>query len=102
MSFLIKKFRNLENLGANLFFIAYLKKKPANKYNSVDPIVVDVKTIAIPHHLPNTKPENIKRGITKPKSKTHTMEKIKKIEVSNKKFSFLYLRIVSLFCLINS
>ena len=102
MSFLIKSYRNLENFGANLFLIVSLKKKPANMYNSTAPIVVPVKTITIPHHFPNTKPENIKRGTANPKSKTHTIEKIKKIEVNNKKFSFLYLRIISLFSLINS
>ena len=102
MSFLIKNSFSLENFGANLFFIVSLKKNPTNKYNSVAPIVVDVKTISMPHHLPNTKPENIKRGIAKPKNKTHTIVKTKKIEVNNKKFSFLYLRIMSLFSLINS
>ena len=93
---------NLENLGANFSFIASLKKKPAKVYNKVAPIVVAVSTINIPHHLPKTKPENIKRGIAKPKSKTQIMENIKKIIERNKKFSFLYSKIISLFTLINS
>ena len=101
MSFLIKNSFNLENFGANLFFIVSLKKKPTNIYNSAAPIVVPIKTRTIPHHFPKTKPENNKRGIANPRSKTHTIEKIKKIEVNNKKFSFLYLRIISLFALIN-
>ena len=71
-------------------------------YNRVAPIVVDVSTINIPHHLPKTKPEKISRGIAKPKSNTQTIEKIKKIIVRNKKFSFLYFKIMSLFNLIKS
>ncbi len=102
MSFLIKNSFNFENFGANLFFIVSLKKKPTNKYNSVAPIVVAVKTIAIPHHLPKTKPENTNSGIAKPKSNTHTMLNIKKMTVKNKKFSSLYFKIMSLFDLINS
>jgi hypothetical protein len=50
---------------------------------------VDVSTINIPHHLPNTKPEKISKGITKPNSNTQKIEKIKKEIVRNKKFSFL-------------
>ena len=102
MSFLIKRSFSLENFGANLFFIASLKKKPTNKYSNVAPIVVDVKVIAIPHHFPKTKPENIKSGIAKPRSNTHIMQNIKKITVKNKKFSLLYFKIISLFNLINS
>ena len=78
------------------------KKKPTNKYNNVAPIVVAVSTIIIPHHLPKTNPENIKSGIAKPSSSVHTIEKIKKTVVKNKKFSFLYFKIMSLFNLINS
>ena len=88
MSFLIKKSLNLENFGANLFFIASLKKKPTNIYSSVAPIVVDVSTIVMPHHFPKTKPENIKSGIAKPKSNTQIILNIKKIKVKNKNFHF--------------
>ena len=38
---------------------------------------MEVKTINIPHHLTKTKPENIRRGIAKPRSKTQMIEKIK-------------------------
>ena len=41
--------------------------------------MVAVRIINIHHNLPNTNPENIKRGMTKPKSNTQTIEKIKKI-----------------------
>ena len=71
-------------------------------YNNVAPIVVDTSTIVIPHHLPKTKPENTNKGITKPKSSTQIIEKIKNIIVKNKKFSFLYFKIISLFERINS
>ena len=48
------------------------------------------------------KTANISNGIAKPKSKIQIMQKIKKIMVKNKKFSFLYFKIISLFDLINS
>ena len=89
-------------IGANLFFIVSLKKNPTNIYNNTEPIVVAVRIIKIPHNLPNTNPENIRRGMTKPKSNTQTIEKIKKVALKNNKFSFLYFKIMSLFCLMNS
>ena len=79
-----------------------LKKKPTSTYNKVAPIVVAVSAIDIPHYFPKTKPENSKSGIAKPKSRTQIIENIKKDIIKNKKFSFLYLRIISLFDLINS
>ena len=99
ISFLIKKFFNLENFGANFSSIKSLKKRLASKYKSEAPIEVEVKTSSIPHHLPNTKPENINNGIAKPKNKVHTTEKAKNIIVRNKKFSFLYFKITSLLTL---
>ena len=102
MSFLLKNSLNLENFGANFSLIASRKKKPTNRYNSAAPIVVDVRTINIPHYLPKTKPENNKRGIAKPKSKIQIIQKIKKVVARNKKFSLLYFRIMSLLSLINS
>ena len=78
------------------------RKKPTNIYNNVAPIVVETSTINIPHHLPKTKPENISRGMAKPRNNTQTTEKIKNITVKNKKLSFLYFKITSLFDLINS
>ena len=54
-----------------------LKKKLANMYSKVAPIVVAVNTIAIPHHFPKTKPENNKSSIAKPNSKTKAIQKIK-------------------------
>jgi PleD family two-component response regulator len=89
VSFLTKKSFSLENFGVNFCLIISRKKKPTSAYNIADPIVVDVSTINIPHHLPNTKPEKISKGITKPKSNTQKIEKIKKKIVRNKKFSFL-------------
>ena len=71
-------------------------------YNNVAPSVVYVSTINIPHHLPKTNPEKINKGIAKPNNKIHTKQNIKKITVKNKKFSFLYFEIRSLFDLINS
>jgi hypothetical protein len=79
-----------------------LKKKVTKIYNNVAPIVVDVRTITIPHHLPKTKPENSNKGVAKPKIKTQTVEKIKKMINKNAKFSILYFKIVSLFDFINS
>ena len=77
MSFLLKNSFSLENLGASFSFIASRKKKPTSVYNKTAPIVVDVKTNVIPHHLPKTKPANINNGPTKPKNRTQTTEKIK-------------------------
>ena len=68
----------------------------------VAPAVVAVRTINIPHHFPKTKPENIKSGIAKPKSKTQITEKRKKVRVKNKKLLSLYSKITSLFDLMNS
>ena len=102
MSFLLKNSFNLKNFGANLTFIVSLKKKPTKIYKKVAPKVVDVSTINIPHHFPKTNPENTKSGIAKPKSNTQIMQKIKKTIVKNKKFSFLYFKMSSLFSLINS
>ena len=93
---------SLENFGANFFSITSRKKKPANIYNSEAPIDIDVRTINTPHHLPKTKPENIARGVTKPKNNIQIIEKTKKIIDRNKKFSLLYFRIMFLFSLINS
>ena len=98
----MKNSLSLENFGANFCLITSRKKKPANMYNSVAPVVIDVRMIINPHHLPKTKPENIIRGVTNPKNKTQIIEKTKKIIVRNKKFSLLYFRIMSLFSLINS
>ena len=92
----------MENLGANFSSIISRKKNPTNIYNNVAPAVVETSTIVIPHHLPKTKPANIKSGIAKPNSKTQMMQKIKKTNVRNKKFSVLYFKIISLFDLINS
>jgi hypothetical protein len=71
-------------------------------YNRVAPIAIDVTTINVPHHLPKTKPERTSKGKTGPKNSIQRIEKIKKIIVRNKKFSILYLKIISLFALINS
>ena len=49
-----------------------------------------------------SKPENIIRGRAKPRSNTQITEKMQNIVVKNKKFSFLYFKIMSLFNLINS
>ena len=49
-----------------------------------------------------TKPEKINKGRTKPKNNIQIIEKIKKIIARKKKFSFLYLKIISLFDLIKS
>ena len=65
------------------------QKKLVSKYSRAAPIVVAVKTINIPHHLPKTKPEKSKRGNAKPKSKTQIIQKTKKTIVRNKKFSLL-------------
>ena len=92
----------MENFDANFCLMKSRKKKPTNEYNSVAPIVVDVSTINIPHHLPKIKPENTRRGIAKPKSNTQIIQKTKKTVAKNKKFSFLYFKIMSLFDLINS
>jgi len=59
------------------------------KYNNTAPIVVEVSTINIPHHLPKTKPENIINGMANPSNNTQTMEKMKNRPVSAIKFSFL-------------
>ena len=53
------------------------------------PIVVEVRTIKIPHHFPNINPEKINRGIAKPNNRTHTIESIKNDNARNKKFSSL-------------
>ena len=79
--FLLKNFFNFENFEANFSWIISRKNNPARKYNNIAPIVVEVSTINIPHHLPKTKPEKISRGIAKPKSNTQTIEKIKKKHV---------------------
>ena len=84
--------------------IAYtlLKKKLASMYNKVAPIDIDVTAINVPHHLPNTNPEKISKGSAKPSRSTQRIEKIIKATVINKKLSFLYLEIISLFDFINS
>ena len=89
-------------MGASFSSITSWKKSPANKYNNVAPIVVDTSTINIPHHLPKTNPENNKIGVTKPRSKVQIAEKIKNAIDKNKKFSFLYSKIMSWFYLMNS
>ena len=99
---MLKYFLNLENLGANFSSTNSLKKTPTRKYKSVAPMVVDVTTKKIPHHLPKTKPANINIGSANPKNNIQTIQKIKNVNVKNKKFSFLYFKIISLFDLINS
>ena len=47
-------------------------------------MVVEVRTINIPHHLPKTKPENINNGIANPSIKTQIIEKTKNNEVKSK------------------
>ena len=49
-----------------------------------------------------TKPENTNNGITNPSNNTQIIQKTKKAIARNKKFSFLYLKIMSLFDLMNS
>ena len=44
ISFLIKSSFNLENFGANPFFIDSLKKNPTKIYSKVAPIDVDINT----------------------------------------------------------
>ena len=102
MSFLLKKSLNLENFGASFSSIISRKKNPTKIYNNVAPIVVEIRTIVIPHHLPKTNPENTSSGIAKPNNKIQIIQKIKKTIVKNKKFSVLYFKIMSLFNLINS
>ena len=102
VSFLLKISFNLKNLGISFSLIKSLKKIPTRKYNSVAPIVVEMRTNEMPHHLPKTKPAKIKRGMAKPKKRTQTMQKKKNATDKNKKFSFLYSKIVSLFDLIKS
>ena len=102
MSFLLKKFFNFINLGANFNSIKSLKKRVDRRYNKVAPIVVAIKTNKIPHHLPKTNPANNKSGVAKPNSKIQIIEKIKNDKDKNIKFSFLYFKITSLFDLINS
>ena len=68
----------------------------------VAPIVVEVRTIDMPHHLPKTKPANINKGIAKPKNRTHTIQNRKNPIDNRKKFSCLYSKIISLFDLIKS
>ena len=63
MSFLLKKFFNFINLGANFNSIKSLKKRVDRRYNKVAPIVVAIKTNKIPHHLPKTNPANSKIGV---------------------------------------
>ena len=77
----MKNSLSLENFGANFCLITSRKKKPASMYNSVAPVVKDVRTINTPHHLPKTKPENIIRGVTNAKNNTQIIEKTKKIIV---------------------
>ena len=57
-------------------------------YKRVAPIVVDASMINNPQYFPKTKPENIIRGMAKPKSNTQTTVKIKNIVVKVKKCSF--------------
>ena len=80
---------NFENLAANVFKTKSLKKKFANMYNKVAPNVVEVKTIKIPHHFPNTNPANNRSGVAKPKRRTQIMQKIKKLNINKKRLLFL-------------
>ena len=70
--------------------IKSLKKLPARIYKSVAPILVEKRTINIPHHFPNINPPNKRSGDAKPKKRTHTIQKIKKAIVKNKKLFSLY------------
>ena len=84
VSFFLKLLLNFENLGAKYFSIKSLKKRFANIYKSVAPIVVDKTAIIIPHHYPNTKPANNNKGVAKPKNNVQTIENIKKEKTKNK------------------
>ena len=75
ISFLLKNSLSLENFGASLSSIKSLKKLPARIYKSVAPILVEKRTINIPHHFPNINPPNKRSGDAKPKKRTHTIEK---------------------------
>ena len=55
-------------------------------YNNVDPVVKPKTTKIVPTHLPKINPPNKKIGLQKPKSKTHKIVKIKKINEIRKKF----------------
>ena len=62
-------------------------------YNNVAPIDKPKTTKIVPIHLPKINPPNKKIGLPKPKSKTHKIVKIKKInEIRKKLLSFIEIK----------
>ena len=107
----IKKYKNsfflnfcikLLNFLSNFSFINSFKKKFANKYKHVAPVVKEIETTRVPNHLPKMKPPNNATGLPNPSKKTQIIVSPKNIKVINKKLVSLKPNKKSLFFLINS
>ena len=102
VSFLLKKFINLENFVLNFFSIKSLKKAFASWYNKSPPSVFPNISINVPSHLPKIKPIIKVGNSIGHNNKFNKIVIIKKIIVRKKILLSLYFIIISRFSFINS